>query len=129
MKTFNSWKPIPISRSRESDGVERMTKYLGELDEQHFQIVLDFGAQLIRTDPSVALVLFTNEGEAEKWPRAKVYDMFRQQCAPRQMRTSLLEHFIYEWSDTDPQVGVQQLTHTIISSIFAGYTLAHRRIS
>ena len=52
----------------------------------------------------MALVLFTNEGDAENWPRAQIYDMFRKNSAPREMRTSLLEHYIFEWKDNDNQV-------------------------
>jgi hypothetical protein len=59
---------------------------------------------LVKSEPSIALILFTNEGEAENWPRGQIYDMFKKQNAPIQMRIALLEHFLHEWSDKDPQV-------------------------
>ena len=101
-----------LYESKQPDSVERIATYLGELGEEDFEIVLEFGGQLVRKEPSVALVLFTNEGDAEHWPRAQIYDMFRQNSAPREMRTSLLEHYIFEWKDSDNQVNEwPYLTH------------------
>lgn len=93
-----------LYESKQADTVDRIATYLGELGEEDFKIVLEFGGQLVRKEPSVALVLFTNEGDAENWPRAQIYDMFRKNSAPREMRTSLLEHYIFEWKDNDNQV-------------------------
>ena len=75
-----------------------MNEYLADLTD--FGIILDFGAQLIKTNPDIALNIFTFDGEPEKWPRDKVYELFKSSKAPTQMRVPLIEHYIEQVNAT-----------------------------
>lgn len=84
--------------------IENIIKYLGQLDKENFHIVLSFGGQLVRTKPSLAIVLFTSEGDAENWPKYDVYEMFKENHAPATMRMSLLEFYVNEWNCDDQRI-------------------------
>lgn len=84
--------------------IENIIKYLGQLDKENFHIVLSFGGQLVRTKPSLAIVLFTSEGDAENWPKYDVYEMFKENHAPATMRMTLLEFYVNEWNCDDQRI-------------------------
>ena len=78
--------------SKLENKIDQINEYLADLTD--FGIILDFGAQLIKTNPDIALNIFTFDGEPEKWPRDKVYELFKSSNAPTQMRVPLIEHYI-----------------------------------
>ena len=78
--------------SKLENKIDQINEYLADLTD--FGIILDFGAQLIKTQPDIALNIFTFDGEPEKWPRDKVYELFKSSNAPTQMRVPLIEHYI-----------------------------------
>ena len=84
-------------------------------DLTDFGIILDFGAQLIKTNPDIALNIFTFDGEPEKWPRDKVYELFKSSKAPTQMRVPLIEHYIEQVNATS---GIVLPTGSSVKLIF-----------
>ena len=81
-----------LVNSKLENKIDQINEYLADLTD--FGIILDFGAQLIKTQPDIALNIFTFDGEPEKWPRDKVYELFKRSNAPTQMRVPLIEHYI-----------------------------------
>lgn len=95
---------LSLLSKRGDEQIDDIIKYLGQLDEENFHIVLSFGGQLVRSKPNLALILFTSEGDAEAWPKYDVYEMFKENCAPATMRMSLLEFYVNEWNCDDQRI-------------------------
>ena len=89
--------------SKLENKIDQINEYLADLSD--FGIILDFGAQIIKTQPAIALEIFTFDGEPEKWPRDKVYDLFKRSNAPTQMRVPLIEHYIEKVIPKNSQKG------------------------
>ena len=99
--------------SKLENKIDQINEYLADLTD--FGIILDFGAQLIKTNPDIALNIFTFDGEPEKWPRDKVYELFKSSKAPTQMRVPLIEHYIEQVNATS---GIVFLTGSSVKLIF-----------
>ena len=81
--------------------VERISEYLSDVPS--FDVVHQFGSQVIRSHPEIAIQIFTSDGDAEKWPRDRIYEMFKNGKAPTEMIITLIEHYINKWNDIDPK--------------------------
>ena len=66
-------------------------------------MALKFGKNVLRTHPDVGLSIFTSDSESEKWPRKKVYELFKSSKVPVDMLILLIEHYVYEWNDQTEQ--------------------------
>ena len=85
------------------DKIELIIDYLATCDGA-FNVALSFGRALLRTHPTIGLALFTADiAEAEKWPRDRVYELFKQAKVPIGMTILLVEHYVYEWRDESEQ--------------------------
>ena len=85
------------------DKIEQIIDYLATC-ENAFNVALEFGKSgILKTHPDIALAIFTADNEAEKWPRDKVYELFKQSRVPIDMIILLIEHYVYEWKDETEQ--------------------------
>ena len=81
------------------DKINQIIDYLATC-ESAFNVALEFGKSgILKTHPDIGLAIFTADNEAEKWPRDKVYELFKQSRVPIDMIILLIEHYVYEWKD------------------------------